>query len=294
MTMDIAKQASRPGARMPPESPPSPLGEVPLTDEDFGAIAAMVRDQSGIVLSASKRDLVYSRLRRRLRALHLSSFAEYRAQLVGEPGAAERVKMINAITTNLTGFFREPHHFEFLEQRMLPTIPTATRRLRIWSAGCSSGEEPYSIAMTLRHALPTIDERDVRVLATDIDTDMVATAAAGRYAMERAVAIPIELRRSFVRRIDADMVEMDEQLKSLIAFRPLNLLDEWPMRGPFDAIFCRNVVIYFDKPTQRVLFDRFADMLVPNGHLFIGHSESLFRVSDRFQHLGRTIHRKLR
>ncbi len=283
--------ATRPSAQ---EARSGPLGEVPLTDEDFDAIAAMVREQSGIVLSASKRDLVYSRLRRRLRALRLSSFTDYRALLVGDPGAAERVKMINAITTNLTGFFREPHHFEFLEERMLPAIAPGSRRMRIWSAGCSSGEEPYSIAMTLRRALPDIDDRDVRVLATDIDTDMVATAAAGRYAMERAVAIPIELRRSFVRRIDAATVEMDDQLKSLIAFRPLNLLDEWPMRGPFDAIFCRNVVIYFDKPTQRVLFDRFAEMLVPNGHLFIGHSESLFRVSDRFQHLGRTIHRKLR
>lgn len=283
-----------PGATRRPLPSASPLGEVPLTDEDFNAIAAMVREQSGIVLSDSKRDLVYSRLRRRLRALHLSSFTDYRALLVGDPGAGERVKMINAITTNLTGFFREPHHFEFLEQRLLPAIAPESRRLRIWSAGCSSGEEPYSIAMTLRQALPDIDGRDALVLATDIDTDMVATAAAGRYAMERATAIPVELRRGFVRRVDADTVEMDEQLKSLIAFRNLNLLDEWPMRGQFDAIFCRNVVIYFDKPTQRVLFDRFAEMLVPNGHLFIGHSESLFRVSDRFQHLGRTIHRKLR
>jgi chemotaxis protein methyltransferase CheR len=274
--------------------PPPPLGEVPLTDEDFGAIAAMVREHSGIVLTASKRDLVYSRLRRRLRALRLSSFAEYRALLAGAPGAEEQVRMINAITTNLTGFFREPHHFDYLAQRMIPGLPMGWRRLRIWSAGCSSGEEPYSIAMTLRRHLPDVDAKDVRILATDIDTDMVAHGSAGRYAMERAAAIPAELRQRFVRRVDSDTVEMDPALKALIAFKPLNLLGEWPMRGPFDAIFCRNVVIYFDKPTQRVLFDRFADMLTPDGLLFIGHSESLFRVSERFQHLGRTVHRRIR
>ncbi len=276
----------------PPPGPP--LGDVPLTDEDFGAIAAMVREHSGIVLSSSKRDLVYSRLRRRLRALHLTSFADYRARLVGEAGAAELVRMINAITTNLTGFFREPHHFDYLAQQMIPALPTNWQRLRIWSAGCSSGEEPYTIAMTLRRHLPDVDSKDVRILATDIDTDMVAHGAAGRYAMERAAAIPAELRQRFVRRVDGNTVEMDPALKELIAFKPLNLLGEWPMRGPFDAIFCRNVVIYFDKPTQRVLFDRYAEMLKPDGLLFIGHSESLFRVSERFQHLGRTVHRRIK
>ncbi len=275
--------------------PPAPsLGDVPLTDEDFGAIAAMVREHSGIVLTSSKRDLVYSRLRRRLRALHLTSFADYRARLVGAAGAEELVRMINAITTNLTGFFREPHHFDYLAQQMIPALPTGWQRLRIWSAGCSSGEEPYTIAMTLRRHLPDVDSKDVRILATDIDTDMVAHGAAGRYAMERAAAIPAELRQRFVRRVDGNTVEMDQALKELIAFKPLNLLGEWPMRGPFDAIFCRNVVIYFDKPTQRVLFDRYAEMLKPDGLLFIGHSESLFRVSERFQHLGRTVHRRIK
>lgn len=276
----------------PPPAPP--LGDVPLTDEDFGAIAAMVREHSGIVLTSSKRDLVYSRLRRRLRALHLTSFADYRARLVGAAGAEELVRMINAITTNLTGFFREPHHFDYLAQQMIPALPTGWQRLRIWSAGCSSGEEPYTIAMTLRRHLPDVDSKDVRILATDIDTDMVAHGAAGRYAMERAAAIPAELRQRFVRRVDGSTVEMDPALKELIAFKPLNLLGEWPMRGPFDAIFCRNVVIYFDKPTQRVLFDRYAEMLKPDGLLFIGHSESLFRVSERFQHLGRTVHRRIK
>lgn len=267
-------------------------GEVPLTEEDFSAFVAMVREASGIALTPSKRDLVYGRLRRRLRALRLDSFADYRAVLDGEDGAAERVRMINAITTNLTSFFREPHHFETLGRDVLPSL--SDRRLRIWSAGCSSGEEPYSIAMTMIDAVPDLAGRDARILATDIDTDMVATAAAGRYGMERLRGIPPAMRHAHTRSIDAQTVEMSATLKALITFKPLNLLAPWPMRGPFDAIFCRNVVIYFDKPTQRVLFDRFAEMLRPDGHLFVGHSESLYRVSDRFTHIGRTVYRRVR
>jgi len=268
------------------------VGEIPLTSEDFRAIVGLVRDASGIVLTDAKRELVYSRLRRRLRALDIDSFAAYRAMLDGPDGAAERVRMINAITTNLTGFFREGHHFQYLGDEMLPRLPRTHRRLRIWSAGCSSGEEPYSIAMTLHRAMPDLREWDARILATDIDTDMVAHGAAGRYQMQRAGAIPAELRRAHVRRIDDDMVEMRPELKSLITFRQLNLLGPWPMKGPFDAIFCRNVVIYFDKPTQRALFDRYADLLTPDGHLFVGHSETLHNVTSRFRHLGRTIHRR--
>lgn len=270
------------------------LADIALTDADFSAIAEIVYAKSGIVLSASKRDLVYGRLRRRLRALRLESFAAYRALLASPDGAGEQVRMINAITTNLTGFFREPHHFAYLEQKLLPSLRTGSRRLRIWSAGCSSGEEPYTIAMSLHRAIPDLESWDARILATDIDTDMVAHAAAGRYAMERTAPIPIELRRAHVHRIDADTAQMSDDLRALIVFRDLNLLGAWPMQGPFDAIFCRNVVIYFDKPTQRILFDRYADLLAPGGHLFVGHSESLFRVSDRFEHLGRTIYRKLR
>ncbi|WP_439598652.1 CheR family methyltransferase [Falsiroseomonas sp.] len=269
------------------------LAEVPLTEQDFARIVALVRSHSGIALSDSKRDLVYGRLRRRLRALRLDSFAAYLEVLEGPEGAEERVRMINAITTNLTGFFREAHHFEHLAQAVLPNLPRGQRRLRIWSAGCSSGEEPYTIAMTLRSAMPDLAGWDARILATDIDTDMVAHGEAGRYAADRAAAIPPQLRRTHTQAAGAE-VEMGPELKSLISFLPLNLLEAWPMRGPFDAIFCRNVVIYFDKPTQRTLFDRFADMLCPGGHLFVGHSETLFRVSERFQHLGRTIYRKLR
>lgn len=271
-----------------------PIGDVPFTEEDFSAIAAMVREASGIVLGPTKRDLVYGRLRRRLRALALSSFADYRARLEGEGCAEERVRMINAVTTNLTGFFREKHHFEHLARDVLPVLPRQDRRLRIWSAGCSSGEEPYSLALTLLGTMPDLASWDARILATDIDTNMVATAAAGHYPAERLAPVPERLRGGHLLPSRDGAVEMGPEAKALITFRPLNLLGPWPMRGTFDVIFCRNVVIYFDKPTQRELFDRYAELLAPGGHLYVGHSESLFRVSERFQHLGRTIYRKLR
>lgn len=279
---------------MSTETVEAPFAEAPLTAEDFQAIIAIVRKSSGIVLTAAKRELVYSRLRRRLRALNLDSFAAYRAIVEGPDGADEQVRMINAITTNLTGFFRERHHFDFLGNGLLPALPRTERRLRIWSAGCSSGEEPYTLAMTLRRSMPDIDQWDARILATDIDTDMVAVGSAGQYPMERAAAIPEELRRAHVRRIDSETVGMAPELKALIAFRNLNLLGPWPMKGKFDVIFCRNVVIYFDKATQRSLIDRFAELLVPNGHLFVGHSETLHNITDRFHHIGRTIHRRVR
>jgi chemotaxis protein methyltransferase CheR len=268
--------------------------EAELTEAEFRTIATMVRDASGIVLNDRKRALVYGRLRRRLRALGLTSFTDYLARLDGPGGEAERERMLNALTTNLTSFFRERHHFDFLANRLLPALPTSPRRLRIWSAGCSSGEEPYSIAMTLRRAMPDLDGWDARILATDIDTDMVAAGAAGRYDAERAGAIPPDLRARFTRPAGDGGVEMARDLKDLITFRPLNLLGAWPMRGPFDAIFCRNVVIYFDKSTQRELFDRFADMLAPHGILFVGHSETLANVCPRFAHIERTAYRRLR
>ena len=274
----------------------APSREFAMTERDFKTIIARVRQVTGIVLGDNKRDLVYGRLGRRLRVLGCTSFAEYLALLDGPNAEAEQVALVNAITTNLTGFFREAHHFEALSKKVIPgfaTSPAAGRRLRIWSAGCSSGEEPYSLAMTVHRALPDITRWDALILATDIDTDMIATCQAGRYDAAKAAPIPPELLRSYARPVDDTTVEMTDTLKSLIRFKQLNLLEPWPMQGQFDVIFCRNVVIYFDKETQRILFDRFANMLSPEGWLFIGHSESLFRVCDRFQHLGRTVYRKL-
>ncbi len=271
--------------------------EFTFRPEDFEAIARRVKNETGIVLTAAKRNLVYGRLGRRLRARGCTSFEAYRALLDGPDSGDEQVAMINAITTNLTGFFREPHHFNILSEQAFPELVKASgpgRRLRIWSAGCSSGEEPYTIAMTMLRALPPHEAWDALILATDLDTTMVATGRKGLYEIEKVAPVPLDIRRRFISKIDDGIVEMAQELKQVTRFRQLNLLEPWPMRGHFDMIFCRNVVIYFDKDTQRMLFDRFADILKPDGWLFIGHSESLFRVSDRFRHLGRTSYRKLR
>jgi chemotaxis protein methyltransferase CheR len=270
------------------------IGEGEITPEDFQAIARMLRDAAGIELGSNKRELVFGRLKRRLRVLGLANFAEYRAYLAQPDSEAERGEMVNALTTNLTSFFRESHHFTHLAKDVLPNLlkSNGNRRLRIWSSACSSGEEPYSIAMVLHKALQGKPGWDARILATDIDTNMIARGQAGVYEADRIDTIPAEYGKLLIR-ADDDRVIMSDQLKQRIAFRPLNLLGEWPMRGPFDVVFCRNVVIYFDKTTQRTLFKRFADILSPNGWLFIGHSESLLGVSDRFEHLGRTIYRKI-
>ena len=269
----------------------------PLEQSEFSTIAAMLYKEAGITLGPAKRDLVQGRLARRLRALGCADFAAYIALVQGSDGFAERRQMINALTTNLTGFFREQHHFDFLGDEILPQLSRlregAKRRLRIWSAGCSSGEEPYSIAMTVHSRLPDIDRWDAKILATDIDTDMVASGQAGNYDASRAERVSKEMRLRYMTQArGTETLHISDHLRSIISFRYLNLLEPWPMSGPFDIIFCRNVVIYFDKPTQRRLFDRFADLLIPGGWLFIGHSESLFHVCDRFEHLGRTIYRR--
>jgi chemotaxis protein methyltransferase CheR len=271
--------------------------EFGFEDRDFVTLSKLAKQLAGIVLSERKRDLVYGRLSRRVRALGFNNFAAYCAHLESPEGQSEIGQMVNAITTNLTGFFREPHHFEILAEEVLPNLAklrsTAKRRLRIWSAGCSSGEEPYSIAMTVYNVLGSGAGWDAKILATDIDTQMVAIAQAGRYAAEKCSSIPVTMQRLFLEKAGEENVEMSESLKSLIIFRPLNLFDSWPMNGPFDVIFCRNVVIYFDTDAKRELFNRFANILTPGGFLFIGHSESLYQISNRFCHVGRTTYRRV-
>lgn len=271
-------------------------GEYRLTDRDFRFIAGYLAEQAGIVLSEAKRDLAYGRLVRRLRALRLSCFADYCDLLAADDGT-ETEHFINALTTNLTAFFREPHHFEFLQKQLLPELirHKPVRKLRIWSAGCSTGEEPYSIAMAVSEVLPA--GWDVRILATDLDSNVVATARRGVYPEKRVEGMSGErLKRWFYRGkgANAGMVKVCDELSEMIAFRQLNLLADWPFRQPFDLIFCRNVVIYFDKATQSTLFDRYADQLHAQGHLFIGHSETLYKVCDRFAPLGNTIYQRTR
>jgi chemotaxis protein methyltransferase CheR len=267
--------------------------EFEFTDSDFSRLRELVHEHTGIALSEAKRELVYSRLARRLRKLKLATFGEY-CSAVESGGADELQELTNAITTNLTSFFREHYHFEQLAAEALPEARQrrlATRRLRLWSAGCSTGEEPYSIAMVMREAMAQAGNWDLRLLATDIDSKVVATAAAGEYAAERLKGVSADRKARWFAR-GAQAYTASEELKSLITFRRLNLLDPWPMKGPFDVIFCRNVVIYFDKETQRQLFERMAALQEPGGWLFIGHSENLFNVTKSYKLVGRTVYRR--
>jgi len=273
--------------------------EFELGDDEFRFLAAFMSRETGIVLSDHKRQMVCGRLVKRLRALHLRSFAEYVELLQGPSAAAEVENLVNAITTNITNFFREPHHFHFLRDAVLaPRLTERPRRprIRIWSAGCSSGEEPYSIAMTMADVLKSGEGWDALILATDIDTNVLRRAEAGIYPVEALKHIPETYRKRFVRRVagDADKVQMADELRSMIRFRRLNLHDNWPMKGMFDAIFCRNVAIYFDKPTQRKLFNRYADYLNIGGMLYLGHAESLIGVTDRFEVADKTVYRRIK
>ena len=270
--------------------------EYALQDGDFRKIAKLVMDSTGIVLSDKKRAFVHGRLGRRLRVLGLSDFRQYTMLLESQDGDDERRMLINAVTTNHTSFFREPHHFDYLVQTVLPAIVQSrgagAARLRIWSAGCSTGEEPYTLAMTLLEQQSLLAGWDVKILATDLDTNVVRHASEGVYDAERLETIPAVFRKNYLSVRDDGKFWIKDEVRELIRFAPLNLLEDWPMRGPFDLIFCRNVVIYFDKPTQRKLFDRYADLLRPEGWLFIGHSESLLNVTNRFSLVGRTIYRR--
>ena len=271
--------------------------EFSFTDEQFRFLAALANKRTGIVLAEHKKDMVYSRLVRRLRALRLRSFAEYCTLMESSEGDDEIGNLVNAITTNLTSFFREGHHFEHLHDQVLTPLVKKTggdKRLRIWSAGCSAGMEPYSIAMTVKSAFKNLSTWDAKILATDIDTNMLNTGTAGQYAQEQLENIPEHYRSDVSVVKGNDRIQMSDSLKEMIAFKPLNLLEHWPMSGSFDAVFCRNVVIYFDKPTQAKLFNRMADLIKPDGWLYIGHSENLFNVCDRFELIGRTIYQKVK
>jgi chemotaxis protein methyltransferase CheR len=256
-------------------------GEFLLTGADFRRIAETLHSDTGIHLPDSKMALVYSRLAKRLRALGLTSFREYCALIHTHEGADERQKMIAALTTNVTRFFREPHHFEHLKQTVLPPLLDAARRggrVRIWSAGCSSGQEPYSIALTILSLMPNAAEFDVKVLATDIDFNMIAEGKAGAYSDEALSSVPPPMRQRWFSsgsRQSGKGSKAVPELRELVAFRELNLIGNWPMKGPFQAIFCRNVVIYFEEQTQAKIWSRFAPLLSPGSHLYIGHSERL-------------------
>jgi len=258
-----------------------------LTERDFDKIRALIHRRAGISLGSQKREMVYSRLARRLRALQLSDFSSYLAQLEADDRSPEWEFFTNALTTNLTAFFREAHHFPLLAAH----AKKHGRPYSVWCAAASTGEEPYSIAITLAEAL---GERAATVLATDIDTQVLAKARSGIYTAEQVAKLPTEqLKRFFLKGNGqrAGSVKVKPELAATIEFAPLNLLaPDWGIQARFDAIFCRNVMIYFDKPTQGRILERFVPLLKPHGLLFAGHSENFSYVTRAFQLRGQTVY----
>jgi chemotaxis protein methyltransferase CheR len=274
------------------------LVDVALSDREFDLLRRLVYARTGIALGPHKRHLLRARLGRRLRALGLSSFGDYYESLAAG-GAEEMERFVNAITTNKTDFFREPHHFEYLLTTWAAAhrregARTGRRRVRIWSASCSSGEEVYTLAMTLAEARLLPPVWDTRLLASDIDTDMLAATAEARYAMERVAPVPDELRaRYFLSSRDADEVRVRPALRQLVTVRHINLVETpWPIRTRFDVIFCRNTLIYFDRAMQRRIVESLITFLTPGGLLFLGHAESVFGLVGGLTHLGNTIHQR--
>jgi chemotaxis protein methyltransferase CheR len=266
-----------------------------LGDREFRRICALMRERAGIELGEAKRPLCQTRLIRRLRALGLRNYAEYVA-LLDDPESTEHVEMVNALTTNVTSFFREQHHFDLLAGDLLPALAGPGRRIRLWSAGCSTGEEPWSIAMVVREVLGPCTGMDVKILATDIDTQVLAHARAGIYTDEQVAPVSGPRRHRFFSRgrgANDGLWRVADELRGLITFNQLNLFSPWPMRGPFDVIACRNVIIYFDVPNKTRLVRGFHDKLSVGGHLLLGHSESLPTDVSGFISCGRTTYRKV-
>ncbi|QPK64193.1 protein-glutamate O-methyltransferase [Methylomonas sp. LL1] len=269
--------------------------EFEYTLEDFNCLRKISNQHSGIMVPDDKFDMFYSRLSKRVRMLGFSRFKQYCDYLHSYPDQ-EFTQFINAVTTNLTSFFRENHHFDYLSQSLLPELlkkNQAQRQIKVWSAGCSTGEEPYSIAMALMENIP--EDWAIKILATDLDTNVLSTAAEAIYPLDKVAAIGEQrLHRWFQKGVGAqnNKVRVKSSLRRLIHFAPLNLMQEWPMKGGFDFIFCRNVLIYFDRDTKSQLANRYAGLLREGGHLFIGHSESLHQLDTPFTLIGNTIYKK--
>lgn len=278
------------------------LPDAKLSDTEFELFRGLVYTHAGIALGPHKRHLLHARLSRRLRALGLGSFKAYYDYLVDPAHADEVVRFVNAITTNKTDFFREPHHFTYLAERwagerQAEASRGGSRRLRVWCAASSTGEEPYTIAMVLSEAGMVPPAWDLKILASDIDTDVLGQASEGIYSMERVAPIPEPLlKRYFLRRVgEKAAVRVRPELRDLITFRQVNLVEcPWPFRGPFDLIFCRNTLIYFDREKQRSILERLVAVLRPGGVLFLGHAESIFGLVEGLTHLGNTIYTRSR
>ncbi|MCO6043910.1 hypothetical protein NG895_08325 [Aeoliella sp. ICT_H6.2] len=268
-----------------------------IGDTEFGTLREMLYRETGVSLSDSKRALVCSRLARRLRHLHLSSYADYIEHLSQRDRGSELQMLVNCLTTNKTEFLREPHHFDFLRDVVISEARKraetgAPRRLRIWSAACSEGDEPYTIAMTLLDNLPKNESWDVRILASDINTEVLSIAQAGEYPMEKFAPLPDDWKKKYVRRGTGNRTGLgavSPEVKQLVTFRQINLMGQWSHKATFDVIFCRNVIIYFDQPTQERLLQRLSERLNKHSYLMLGHSESSPWLTQSFESLGKTI-----
>jgi chemotaxis protein methyltransferase CheR len=274
-----------------PQNRPDSSKEFNFTSGDFERVRALIYQRAGISLADSKQEMVYSRLARRLRATGIVSFARYLDDLEGGRLGEEWESFTNALTTNLTSFFREAHHFPLLAEHLKKL--GGQHPITIWCSASSTGEEPYSIAMTACEAFNTLNP-PVQIIATDIDTNVLTHAANGVYTIDRLDKMAPERMRKFFMRgkgEQAGMVRVRQELRQLVTFRHLNLLaDGWPLQGQFDVIFCRNVMIYFDKATQRKILARFVPLMKPDALLFAGHSENFLYVSEALKLRGKTVY----
>ena len=272
-------------------------GEFAFTAQDFERIASALYERAGIHLTEAKAALVYSRLAKRIRQLGLPDFRSYCDLFESPDGVGETDNLLTALTTNVTRFFREPHHFDHLRDHVLAPMVDAMRagaRVRLWSAASSTGQEPYTMALTLAALVPEAADLDVRILATDIDRRVLKTGQEAIYNETLLDDVPPALRgRGFERMADGRW-RVRESIRRLVSFRELNLIGTWPMKGPFQAIFCRNVVIYFDEPTQEKVWRRFAPLLAPGGRLYIGHSERINPAERAYEPDGLTTYRRTR
>lgn len=269
---------------------------VELAEAQLDEIISMVKSLSGIHLHDGKKELIKARLGKRLRSLNISSFDDYINFVRDDSSGGELTLMLDAISTNLTNFFRESDHFDFLTSHIFPKIAqSGSHRLRVWSAGCSTGEEPYSIAIMMEEHLPNIKSWDARILATDLSTKVLKIASKGEYLPKRLETMPPDWRKKYFdldKSSDKEIYIAKKFLRKRVAFGHLNLMGKWPMKGPLDVIFCRNVMIYFDKATRAKLIRRYWDLLGHGGFLFIGHSESLTGIQHKFRYLQPTVYTK--
>lgn len=251
-----------------------------LTDSDFAYIADLAQNIAGLSLPPSKAPMLRARLQRRLRPLDIPTISEYCDYLRQSESTEEIQELVSALTTNVTNFYREKHHFDYLSKHILPNLIESARdgkRLRIWSAGCSTGEEPVSIALDLLAACPEANELDIRILATDIDQMVLKQARQFTYSNDSLKTVIERHGKKFLNEDQESQgrTKISDHAMKLISYRPLNLMEEWPMKGPFQIVFCRNVVIYFNLETQNKLWPRFRTLIGEGGHLFLGHSERL-------------------